>query len=169
MKKQNIYIDVYTIDSFPKNGKCYLVIDKDGNMKVQNCPKGHRLGTWEKTGKKWYGSADLNFNPIYWANLPIPIISKSREISEKIESGWLIEATDTQKSLLMKMGYQSNMAPTYWTGVNEQTMMKHRHVWTQEVDEAIRFSRKIDADMYILGLGYSLDNPWIRATEHIWL
>ena len=100
--------------------------------------------------------------------MPIPIISKSKKINEETESGWLIEATDAQKTLLVKIGYQSNISPTYWTGVNEQTMMKHRHVWTQDANEAIRFLRKIDAEKYILGLGYSLDNPWIKTTEHIW-
>jgi hypothetical protein len=85
-----------------------------------------------------------------------------------METAWLIEASEAQISLFVKTGYLTNTAPAWWTGVNEQIARKNNPGWTQDASEAIRFSRKIDAEKYILGLGYSLENAWLKATEHQW-
>ena len=92
----------------------------------------------------------------------------AKTLHEDSETGWLIEATSAQIAIFVNIGYFTDGRPAWWTGVNETIAGKHNSSWTQDPNEAIRFARKIDAEKYILGLGYSLDNTWIKATEHGW-
>jgi len=87
-----------------------------------------------------------------------------------METSWLIEATEEQINIFVNIGYFTDGRPAWWTGVNEniEGVFNLSWSWTQDPNEAIRFARKIDAEKCIMGLGYSLDNPWVKATDHQW-
>jgi len=65
-----------------------------------------------------------------------------------VERGWLIEK-----------GASSTAAPLYWNGDPVEVG------WTTDVDQAIRFARKLDAERVADGL---LIIVAVRVVEHRW-
>lgn len=68
--KNNTDAAWYHIDTAPNDGTFYLAVDKDGDMRVMNGPKGCAPGIWHKTGKKWHGSSISTFKATHWTALP---------------------------------------------------------------------------------------------------
>jgi len=70
-----------------------------------------------------------------------------------IETGWMIENNIT--------GY-----PTWWTGCHNIEGMNE---WDIESNNCIRFCRKEDAEMVIVGvLGFKIPSKNIFASDHQW-
>jgi hypothetical protein len=84
------------------------------------------------------------------------------------ESGWMIEATQKEIELLIAHRFLEGSDPIWWTGINENIMSEGFASWSHDPNDGVRFCRKEDAERVIIGLGYSLDNLWMKATEHIW-
>jgi hypothetical protein len=77
---------------------------------------------------------------------------------ELSETGWMIEATQAQCE------QHSINAPAWWAGVDPHI----DEVFSSDPNEGVRFSRKEDAEKVIRGWGYTLENPWVKATDHRW-
>lgn len=70
------------------------------------------------------------------------------------ESGWLIE-------------YHFDNEPRWWTG--DYLAHKGQEQWSKDSLQAVRFSRKVDAEMVMVGvLGLKLPCLNVVATEHGW-
>jgi hypothetical protein len=70
------------------------------------------------------------------------------------ENGWLIE-------------YNSPRGMWWWTGdgINDNYQVE----WSKDSLQAVRFSRKVDAEMVMIGvLGLKLPSPNVKAVEHNW-
>jgi hypothetical protein len=59
------------METFPRDGKQYLVYSAKNSMAVFNRPPGCALGTWIKTGKNWSGYS-VGFKASAWSKLPDP-------------------------------------------------------------------------------------------------
>lgn len=70
------------------------------------------------------------------------------------ESGWLIE-------------YHFDSEPRWWTG--DHLAHSEQEEWSKDSLQAIRFSRKVDAEMVMVGvLGLKLPCLNVVACEHGW-
>jgi hypothetical protein len=75
------------------------------------------------------------------------------------ESGWLIEEITGGTRWYSGTGVVDADDPQEgWSGV----------VWTKDASKAIRFCRKVDAEMAMRTLGFD-DPKHFAATEHVWV
>lgn len=73
-----------------------------------------------------------------------------------IESGWLIE-----------YHFNDRNGPHYWSG--DHIAHEARIEWTTDSLSAVRFARKVDAEMVIVGvLGLRIPAINVFAAEHQW-
>lgn len=69
------------------------------------------------------------------------------------EQGWMIE--------------RRTLPPLWWTG--DHIRHEDQREWSSDPNECIRFARKEDAEMVMVGvLGLKLPSPNVEATEHGW-
>ncbi len=69
------------------------------------------------------------------------------------ESGWMIE--------------RRMVPPTWWTG--DHLAHETQREWSEDSNECVRFARKADAEMVIVGaLGLKIPSSNVIATEHEW-
>jgi hypothetical protein len=72
-----------------------------------------------------------------------------------IEEGWLIELFGRDR-------------PLWWGGIHPEIDTSLPE-WVDDSLSAVRFSRKVDAEMVMAGvLGLKIPSPNVQATEHSW-
>ena len=73
-----------------------------------------------------------------------------------VEYGWLIEYR-----------FDDRNGPHYWSG--DHIAHASKMEWTTDSNCAVRFSRKVDAEMVMVGvLGLKIPSLNVLATEHAW-
>lgn len=73
-----------------------------------------------------------------------------------IESGWLIE-----------YHFDDRNGPHYWSG--DHIGHEAQEEWTTDPNSAVRFARKVDAEMVMVGvLGLRIPSLNVRAEDHQW-
>ena len=77
-------------------------------------------------------------------------------MSEPMELGWLIE-----------YHFDDRNGPHYWSG--DHLAHEAQVEWTTDANSAIRFARRVDAEMVMVGvLGLKIPSLNVVAVEHGW-